>query len=221
MSLLEIFQIIFVLFLNILSCYFWVWIYRELFKKNVTIKEIILYGLLSAIGSWSFIRFLGLQTIVAKASAEEVMKISSSFTGRKSQDLSLNSDYISFALICWIGFGIIENIIYLYYTFNDWIASAGISRIITNTLLHSLFSGSIGYGIYLFAKRRSRKYIWILVTWFIVWIGLHSLYNRSLTQSLLAINILLIIGGYYLLAFLLYQSDRLFIDNQTNVNWKV
>lgn len=51
----------------------------------------------------------------------------------------MDSDYISYALICGVWFAIIENILYLYYTFDSSLALTGISRIITNTLLHSVF----------------------------------------------------------------------------------
>ena len=218
-----ILQIAIIILFNILSCYFWIWFYKELFKKNASIKEIAFYGLLSAIWSLSIIRWFGIQSIISKAATEESLKISSSIVGKKSQSRSLDSDYISYALLCGIWFGIVENIIYMYYTFGDSLLASGISRILTNTLLHSLFSWSIGYGIYLFVQRYSRKSLRILMIAWAIWVWLHTLYNRSLTQSYLAISIIFIIVWYYLLAFLLYQSDRLFIDNQIidNVNWKV
>lgn len=80
--------------------------------------------------------------------------------------------------------------------------------------MHALFTGIIGYGTYLYVLNPKNSRLYLVILGIIMGIGLHVVYNRSLATSYLAISIIFIIGGYYLLAFLLYKADRLFIDNQ-------
>ncbi|MFA7284252.1 MAG: PrsW family glutamic-type intramembrane protease [Candidatus Absconditabacterales bacterium] len=203
--------------LNILSGYFWIWLFKELFKRNISIKDIIVYGFVAAAGSLGIAKGLQLSSIATKVLTEEGSKSVSSYIARhSSQEPRLASDYVAHAIVCGVGFAIIENIIYIYYSRNGGdIASIGVTRILSNSIMHAIFTGIIGYGAYEYAQKPKLHRLYWVILGFFGGVGLHRVYNRSLISSHLAISIIFIIGGYYMLAFLLYKSDRLFIDNQT------
>lgn len=211
--------------LNILSGYFWIWLFKELFKRKIHVKDLIVYGVASAAWALGIAKGLQLSSIATKVVTEEGSKSLSSYVARHSSEQPhLASDYVAHAIVCWVWFAIIENIIYIYYSRNTWdIASIGVARILSNSIMHAIFTGIIGYGAYEYAQDPKLYRLYWVIIGFLWGIWLHWIYNRSLLSSHLAISIVFIIGGYYMLAFLLYKSDRLFIDNQNlqHVDWKV
>lgn len=194
---------------NILSCYFWIWFYKELFHKNASIKTIIFQWLVSALGSLSLIRLSWIQNILSKVLVEESAK---TLTSEWINTHTIHSDHIATAILAGIGFAVIENLIYIYYVFDNNLIQISIIRALTNSILHALFTWLIWFGIFQFFKSQGiNKYIQIIV-YSSLGIRLHFLYNRSMNQSSIAFGFVFVIIWYFLLSYLLYRSDRLYLQ---------
>ena len=87
--------------LNILSGYFWIWLFKELFKRKVQIKDLILYGAASAAGALGIAKGLQLQSIATKVITEEGSKSISGYAAHQSsKEPRLASDYVAHAIVC-------------------------------------------------------------------------------------------------------------------------
>jgi RsiW-degrading membrane proteinase PrsW (M82 family) len=194
---------------NIFSAYFWVWLYKELFHTKITLKVLITQGFISALSALGILRFTGIQTLISKVIVEESTK---TLTSEISNKHVLASDHIVTWVLAGIGFAVIENIIYIYYLIDQNLLQVSIMRILTNSILHALFTGCIGFWIYQFIKNKNilKKYSNGLI---FISMGLisHILYNHFL-QSSVAISLLFVIVWYFFLSYFLYKSDRLFLD---------
>lgn len=194
---------------NILSCYFWIWLYKEIFHSNITLKVLIKQGLISALGALGIIRFAWIQQLFSKVLIEEGTKTLTSTTANQHQ---IPSDHIATAILAGIGFAVIENLIYIWYIFDNNLIQISLIRILTNSILHGLFTWLIWFGIFqLLSQKTILKYIYLLL---FIWLGIgsHIAYNRSIAQSSIAIWFVFVIIWYIFLSYLLYKSDRLYIS---------
>lgn len=194
---------------NTLSAYFWIWLYRELFHKEVSILDVLRQWIISAFGALWIIKISWLSQILTKIFIEEWAKTAASEFGNSHE---LPSDHISTAILSWVAFAIVENIVYLSYLHPNDLLQVSIIRIMTNSILHWLFTWSIGYGIYLLIIQKEiyRKIAYGL-SFISIGISSHLLYNWSLQQSYIVFAFIFIILWYLWLSFLLYKSDRLYL----------
>ena len=114
-------------------------------------------------------------------------------------------------MIAGLGFGLIENIIYLISAATSiHIVGFGIARGLVGLMAHVWFSTTMGY-----VMRKGTKNNYprsgILAAYSIS-VALHALYNVGLSyQSALVAPILLVIG-YVWISYVCYLSDRLYVD---------
>ena len=62
-----------------------------------------------------------------------------------NQEHTIASDHIITAILSGVAFAIMENVIYLLYLDSSIVLQISILRIFTNSIIHALFTGSIGY----------------------------------------------------------------------------
>lgn len=196
---------------NIISVYFRIRYYKECFEKDITIQEILKYGLFSALSALWIIRLFSFSSIASKVISEEITKTTMS---ELNQEHTIASDHIITAILSGVAFAIMENVIYLLYLDSSIVLQTSILRIFTNSIIHALFTGSIGYWIYTIAKAEHsiprRISSFLLFSW--LWIMMHYLYNRFLSESYIAFAFIFVIIWYFWLSFFLYKSDRLYLQ---------
>jgi RsiW-degrading membrane proteinase PrsW (M82 family) len=106
----------------------------------------------------------------------------------------LASDHIATAVLAGVGFAVIENILYIYYLFDNSLIQISIVRLLTNSIVHGLFTGLIGYGIFQFLNQKlPAKKLFFLLLFSLTGIGSHVLYNYSMSQSRIAIGFIFVI----------------------------
>lgn len=203
--------IITIIWWNSISIYFWIRFYKECFNKHITRTEIIQYGFFSAISALWIIKLFALTGILSKVISEEATKIVVSESNPKHD---IHSDHIITAILSWVAFAIIENIVYLFYLQSDIIIQISLIRIATNSIIHGLFTGSIGYGIYVFLAKKKLvlQRISTSIFYIIAWVSMHFSYNRLIYKSYVAFAFIFVIIWYFWLSFLLYKSDRLYLQ---------
>lgn len=142
--------------------------------------------------------------IVIKSTGEEVLK-TAIWQSASSHNNTISSDIILYSILSWLGFAIFENIV--YFIQQD---SLGIFfvRTITTSLLHGIFTWLIWYVLMRFSKV---SYIGYVVA-YICGITLHAIYNIWLNSLPLATWIIFTIWWYFLLSYLLFRSDRLYLQ---------
>ena len=147
---------------------------------------------------------------VVMAMGEELIKYSSGYSFfNKYQHFA--SDILIFMMIAGLGFGLIENIIYLISAATSiHIVGFGIARGLVGLMAHMWFSTTMGY-----VMRKGTKNNYprsgILAAYSIS-VALHALYNVGLSyQSALVAPALLVIG-YVWISYVCYLSDRLYVD---------
>lgn len=197
---------------NILVSYMRIWIYHELFKQSIDMKTILIQWLLSVWGALWVIKWMWIVRSIVKVWVEESIKTTSSLLSRTHR---IPSDHIAAWILAGIWFALIENILYIWYTF--WTTSSFLLintiRASTNSILHALFTWLIGFGIYqgIVYKQWSKKLLFG-VGYILLGIWLHLLYNRSLINSSIVVAIIIPLIWYFWLSYLLYRSDSLYLS---------
>lgn len=195
---------------NLFSAYFRIRFYKESFNKNIKLKDILLYGITSAISALWIIRLFSFTNMLSKVVSEEFAKWSISELSKNHQ---VYTDHIITAILAWVSFAIIENCLYFFYLNPDIALQVSFVRILSNSIVHALFTGCIGYGIAVAISPTNwyKKYI-NAILFVIVWIMAHYSYNRLLLESYVAFAFIFVILWYFWLSFLLYKSDRLYLQ---------
>lgn len=128
-----------------------------------------------------------------------------------SNNLLSKADLIFFAIIAWLGFSVIENIFYLVVLyFSDWkgiLMSVG--RSIFATLLHIVATGLIAFFIIKKHENKNKNILKYLV-WILCGFGLHGIYNLSLFYNIKIVTIVILIVCYFILSYLLFNSDLIY-----------
>jgi RsiW-degrading membrane proteinase PrsW (M82 family) len=159
---------------------------------------------------------LGIDTLIlyylVSAYAEEYLKYSSSnnvFSREESHNLR---DLIFFCILIGLWFSMVENLLYLGYSFINHeqvsLVNMTLGRGLISTLLHVVSTSLIAFLAVKIQKKRNFGFA--LIGWIIWGVGIHSLYNISLAYHLQYITIPIIIICFFLLSYLLYQSDMLY-----------
>lgn len=165
-----------------------------------------------AYGSW----IAGINTLIIyiliSAYAEEYLKFSSGNTLFSKEWWTNIRDLIFFCILIGLGFSMVENIFYIVYNFINKesvsLVNLTLWRWLISTLLHIVSTGLIAYLTLLIHRKRNLAIS--LLGWIIAGFGIHAIYNLSLQYQLQYISIPLVIGWFFLLSYMLYQSDILY-----------
>lgn len=149
--------------------------------------------------------------------AEEILKFSTwenvlqTYEKKESVEKKDFWSLIFFAILSGLGFSAVENVLYLIVLAAGWDASIFtlLSRSIFTTLLHIVATGLIAF--FLIKKDKNKLKYWIrCLIWIVGGFGLHALYNLSLNYGYTVLTILILIWCYFLLTYLLVNSDMIY-----------
>jgi RsiW-degrading membrane proteinase PrsW (M82 family) len=190
-------------------------IYITKHRGNSYYKQLLMISTcLFAIAAYSTL-FVPMQAIIAyvliSVYAEEYMKIHAS-TALVNKQSYVGRDLIFFALVMWLWFSLVEHIAYLIHHINTqgWtLRGMHIARWLLTTSIHMVASGIIaymtlrGYSTSTHSTRRT-------IAGILLAIGLHMIYNLSIHFGYITITVITTILSYYILSFLLYQTNILY-----------
>lgn len=150
--------------------------------------------------------------LLIAATSEELLKIINTYRLFHTSSDSILNDILPYSLLSAYGFAWLENIVYLVSHLNAWIFSDTflsllIWRGIFGFLLHGIFSGSIAYLLQKYLHTSTRKAVW---AGFLLWIGLHVLYNALLSYNISRGIVFYLLLTYAGTTYFLYNSHRLY-----------
>lgn len=192
-------------------------------KKKSSINFIVV-ALLLFIWIWVGWVLVGINTMIiyylVSCYAEEILKFSTwenvlqKYEQKESVEKRDFWNLVFFAILSGLWFSAVENILYLIVLAAGWDASIFtlLSRSIFTTLLHIVATGLIAF--FLIKKDKNKLKYWLrCLIWILAWFLLHSLYNLSLNYGYTALTILIIVLCYFILTYLLFNSDLIYKDN--------
>ena len=157
------------------------------------------------------------------AYSEEFLKIWATENEVSKTDF-YSSDLLFFSIFIALGFSIIENLFYLgseiFSSNPEWIWGLVFGRWIFTSLLHFIATGIIALILYRLYQQQYLKNlsiwqkIWRIVMAILIWVLIHRWYNLSVQHMNLFIYIILVFGGYFLLTYLLFLSDSLYLQKK-------
>lgn len=157
------------------------------------------------------------------AYSEEFLKIWATENEVSKTDF-YSSDLLFFSIFIALGFSIIENIFYLgseiFSSNPEWIWGMVFGRGIFTSLLHFIATWLIALILYKLYQQQYLKNlniwqkIWRIVVAILIWVLVHRSYNLSVQHMNLFIYIILVFGGYFLLTYLLFLSDSLYLQKK-------
>lgn len=166
--------------------------------SSATILALITWGV-ERLFAWSAIWL-----ILLKATGEEFLKTTSAQT-LTAKTSTFSSDIIVMSVLAWLGFALFENIVY----FVQW-GSLGwfFLRSVTTSLLHAIFTWVIWYII----RKNTKHWFFAYILAYLWWILLHTSYNILMTHIPVLWGIVFIVGGYFLLSYLFYKTDGVYLE---------
>ena len=157
------------------------------------------------------------------AYSEEFLKIWATENEVSKTDF-YSSDLLFFSIFIALGFSIIENLFYLgseiFSSNPEWIWGLVFGRWIFTSLLHFIATGLIALLMYKLYQQQYLKNlniwqkIWRIAMAILIWVLIHRWYNLSVQHMNLFIYIVLVFGGYFLLTYLLFLSDSLYLQKK-------
>jgi len=157
------------------------------------------------------------------AYSEEFLKIWAT-ENEVSKTEFYSSDLLFFSIFIALGFSIIENLFYLgseiFSSNPEWIWGLVFGRWIFTSLLHFIATWLIALILYKLYQQQYLKNlniwqkIWRIVVAIMIWVLIHRAYNLSVQYMNLFIYIILVFGGYFLLTYLLFLSDSLYLQKK-------
>ena len=157
------------------------------------------------------------------AYSEEFLKIWATENEVSKTDF-YSSDLLFFSIFIALGFSIIENFFYLgseiFSSNPEWIWGMVFGRWIFTSLLHFIATWLIALILYKLYQQQYLKNlniwqkIWRIVVAILIWVLIHRSYNLSVQHMNLFIYIILVFGGYFLLTYLLFLSDSLYLQKK-------
>lgn len=191
-----------------------IWLRNTKDQKN---WKFIIVAILLFIWIWLWWIVTGINTLImyylTSCYAEEILKFSvweNTFLNTTKSGKYNPTDLILFAIIAALGFSVIENIFYLI-VLNvswEWNAFTSIWRSIFTTLLHIVTTWLIAF--FITKKENNIKYWLKCLIWIICWFALHGCYNLCLAYWYKFLTILILIVCYFILTYLLFNSDSLY-----------
>lgn len=204
---------------------FLILITRNWKKKQIRflfLVRIILFAVVGIFGLTAWISATVLYYFVL-AYSEEFLKIWATENEVSKTDF-YSSDLLFFSIFIALWFSIIENLFYLgnelFSSSQEWIWGMVLGRGIFTSLLHFIATGLIALLMYKFYQQKYLKNlnlwqkIWRIVIAILIWVLIHRWYNLSVQHMNLFIYIILVFGGYFLLTYLLFLSDSLYLQKK-------
>ena len=149
--------------------------------------------------------------------AEEILKFSTwenvlqTYEKKWQLDTKWFWNLVFFAILSGLGFSAVENILYLIVLATWWDASIFtlLSRSLFTTLLHIVATWLIAF--FMIKKDKNKlKYRRRCLIGILAWFLLHALYNLSLNYWYTVLTILILIWCYFILTYLLVNSDLIY-----------
>lgn len=191
-------------------------------KGNTYYKQLLIVSIcLFVIVAYSN-AFIPMNTVISyvliSVYAEEYMKIHASSGLAKQTWLKgyIGRDLIFFALLTGLWFSFIEHIAYVTnYIINGesvlW--SMHIARWLLTTIIHVVASGVIAYSALRLNNKKWSYRIGTIIG-LIAWVSIHMIYNLSIYFNQTLITVVIGIIAFYLLSFLLYQTNIIYQDKK-------
>lgn len=127
-----------------------------------------------------------------------------------------SSDIILFGMLSGLGFACVENIVYLVSNYQETtVIIHNTARRIIGPIVHMVYSGGLAYG-YWYCYRRGRNTRWLIVSGILITL-IHTWYNSYITQQWWMGLIALLIIGYGIISWMIYQCDRLYFETKNNL----
>ncbi|MCX6824591.1 MAG: PrsW family glutamic-type intramembrane protease [candidate division SR1 bacterium] len=207
----------------ILYCTLFVALIMVLFRNRYkTIFKILLIGSLFFIALAYGGLIIGINTLliyyIVSAYAEEYMKYSAGNNMFLANNEPNPSNLIFFCILIGLGFGAVENILYIVNNLinheNINIISTLIGRGLIGTLIHIVSTGLIAFIV--MKTKKGNNIVLPIILGIIGGVGLHSIYNISLQHNATYITIPLVILSFFLMTYLTFQSDIIYKQQQQN-----
>ena len=214
----------FILYLSLLFL-FLMFRNRQWKSKQTRFLALIRILLLAIVGIFGL--HYGIQSILlllVAAYVEEFLKITAAQT--QSDTTHFNSDILTFALLIALGFSIVENLLYIGLNFSSgeaggfglfvgrWIFASGVHILATGVIALLLFK--LYQSTQMFAHKSgitwTGKILARVILGMLAGVGLHFGYNFCIAQGWTRVYGIVVIGGFFLLSYLLFLSDRLYQD---------
>ena len=207
-----------------------VFLFLMLLKWNWRKKQIRFLFFIRMI-LFAVVGFFGLKTWISAtvlyyfvlAYSEEFLKIWATENEVSKTDF-YSSDLLFLSIFIALGFSIVENLLYLWseiFSSNpEWIWGLVFGRWIFTSLLHFIATWLIALILYKLYQQPSLKdlkiwqKIWRIIVAILIWVLIHRWYNLSVQHMNLLIYIVLVFGGYFLLTYLLFLSDSLYLKKK-------
>lgn len=197
-------------------------IIRSVLTRYLRHKLVMIGTFLCIILLWSYFAYSSLVAssliaVVLAACLEEAIKF---FAGhqRYMQHNNIMSDLLMRCLLSSLWFAFIENIIYLMqgigfliwrqHQLQRW-AQLVFVRSLFGSRVHMLFGVLVARGV--MQQLKTQHYRWSIVG--ILWgVLLHTLYNLSLQSASAFVLVGVLVVGYFVFSWLLFQTDRLYVQ---------
>ena len=194
-------------------------------KKQIWFLFLIWMILFAVVGFFGIKAWISATVIyyLVLAYSEEFLKIWATENEVSKTDF-YSSDLLFFSIFIALGFSIIENLFYLgseiFSSNPEWIWGMVFGRGIFTSLLHFIATWLIALILYKLYQQQYLKNlniwqkIWRIVVAILIWVLVHRSYNLSVQHMNLFIYIILVFGGYFLLTYLLFLSDSLYLQKK-------
>jgi hypothetical protein len=194
-------------------------------KKQLWFLFLVWFAMFAVVGVLGF-KF-GLQAVMLylmSAYAEEFLKIGAT-ENAVSKTAFYSSDVLFFSVLVALGFSIVENIFYVGQQALEALGkeeemagmvSLVLGRGMFSSLLHILTTGVIALLLYKVYQRvvlqalPAVQKVWRVVGCMVVGVALHLGYNLAVEYSQFWVYVVVVIGGYFLLSYVLFLSDSLY-----------
>lgn len=190
-------------------------LFKSIAKKSIItiflVINVLFFGIYFAwYGLWISIAIM---YYIISSYAEEYLKYgawSDMFLKESSEKKS--ADLIFFCMLMALGFSIVENIFYVWYSLYSGeqinVVSMLVSRWLVSTLIHVVSTWLIAL-VYIKAKAKINVFVSVIL-WFLAGIAIHSAYNLSLHFKLRYLIVAFVALWYFAMTYLIYNSDRVY-----------
>ena len=207
-----------------------IFLFLILLSKNWRKKQIRFLFLVWII-LFAIIGFFGLKVGISAsilyyfvlAYAEEFLKIWAT-ENKVIKTEFFSSDLLFFSIFIAIGFSIVENLFYIgneiFFDSWEWIWGLVFGRGIFTSLLHFIATGMVALLLFKLYQQPHLQHlniwrkIWRISIALLVVVLIHWWYNLSIQHMNLLIYIILAFGWYFLLTYLLFLSDSLYLEKK-------
>ena len=207
-----------------------IFLFLILLSKNWRKKQIRFLFLVWII-LFAIIGFFGLKVGISAsilyyfvlAYAEEFLKIWAT-ENKVIKTEFFSSDLLFFSIFIAIGFSIVENLFYIgneiFFDSWEWIWGLVFGRGIFTSLLHFIATGMVALLLFKLYQQPHLQHlniwrkIWRISIALLVGVLIHWWYNLSIQHMNLLIYIILAFGWYFLLTYLLFLSDSLYLEKK-------